>query len=90
MKGCLLFTVGLASVSADVFNEMESLRAEVLAQRQLIKDQQERFQTLVDPRRLQTSGLLTTATFDAEVQTLKNTQYSMGGAMDSAWLCLCG
>ena len=26
-------------MSADVFNEMESLRAEVLAQRQLIKDE---------------------------------------------------
>ena len=64
---------------------------------------------MASPRRLQTAGLLTTATFDAEagflgitccciavklgsaqVQTLKNTQYSMGGAMDSAWLCLCG
>ena len=30
------------------------------------------------------------ASCTSQVQELKNTQYSLGGAMDSAWLCLCG
>ncbi|CAE7940951.1 amtB [Symbiodinium necroappetens] len=69
--------------------ELEALRAEVLAQRVLIEEQQQRYDSMVEDRRLQV-GYVSTADFNTQVQELKNTQYSLGGAMDSAWLCLCG
>ncbi|CAE7388252.1 amtB, partial [Symbiodinium necroappetens] len=69
--------------------DLEALRAEVLAQQALIQEQQHRYDSMVEARRLQV-GYVSTETFNAEVQSLKNTQYSLGGAMDSAWLCLCG
>eukprot|EP00437_Effrenium_voratum_P005260 CAMPEP_0181437826 /NCGR_PEP_ID=MMETSP1110-20121109/21586_1 /TAXON_ID=174948 /ORGANISM="Symbiodinium sp., Strain CCMP421" /LENGTH=91 /DNA_ID=CAMNT_0023561479 /DNA_START=49 /DNA_END=321 /DNA_ORIENTATION=+ len=66
--------------------ELEALRAEVLAQRVLIEEQQQRYDSMVEDRRLQV-GYVSTADFNTQVQELKNTQYSLGGAMDSAWLC---
>ncbi|CAE7646555.1 amtB, partial [Symbiodinium microadriaticum] len=60
--------------------DLEALRAEVLAQRALIQEQQHRYDSMVEARRLQV-GYVSTETFNAEVQSLKNTQYSLGGAM---------
>ena len=69
--------------------DLEALRAEVRAQRVLLQEQQSRYEAL-EARRLQTASYVSVDTFNSEVATLKQTQYSMGGAMDSAWLCLCG
>ncbi|CAE7224052.1 AMT1-1 [Symbiodinium sp. CCMP2592] len=41
-------------------------------------------------RQLQTSGWVTRTEFNAAVAALQSTDYSLGGALDSAWLCLCG
>jgi len=69
-------------------SELQALKDLVRQQGQLIKEQELRLKEQEDEgRRLQT---VSEADFTATVATLNSSIYSMGGAMDSMWLCLCG
>ncbi|CAE7242652.1 AMT1-1 [Symbiodinium sp. CCMP2592] len=68
--------------------QLEALRAEVQAQNDLISDQASKLDSYAQSRRLQT--WVTQTDYDTAVAQLKADDYSLGGAMDSAWLCLCG
>jgi len=59
---------------------LEELKAEVVAQREVIEQ-------LKVPRHLQSE---TTETIDEKIAKLQKADLGLGGALDSAWLCLCG
>lgn len=80
----------LAVAAAETFEaELQALRVEVEEQQALIKDQQLRFdhlESLNSGRRLQ----VTVTDFNTQIAAVKSSINNLGGALDSAWLCLCG
>eukprot|EP00435_Cladocopium_sp_Y103_P003960 s4316_g1.t1 len=73
-------------------DEVAMLRAEVNAQQQMAQEQQALIKELLEevhqPRQLQTYA--TSAELATQVAALQATDNSLGGALDSAWMCLCG
>jgi len=80
--------LGMAGDLSALNMQLEALRAEVQAQQQLIGDQASKLDAYAQSRRLQT--YVSQTDYDTAVAQLKSDDYSLGGAMDSAWLCLCG
>ncbi|CAJ1393440.1 unnamed protein product [Effrenium voratum] len=80
----------VAAGQSELLAELKQLESEVNAQQQLIKDQQELLDSYEShqSRRLQT--MVNETYFNSTVEALQAKDYSLGGAMDSAWLCLCG
>ena len=76
----------MAAATADSLSEqnlleqLKELKAEVVAQREVIEQ-------LKVPRHLQSE---TTETIDQKLAKLQEADLGLGGALDSAWLCLCG
>lgn len=68
------------SLEQNLLQQLEELKAEVVAQREVIEQ-------LKVPRHLQSE---TTETIDEKIAKLQKADLGLGGALDSAWLCLCG
>jgi len=89
---CAVLGLLVASTEGSVtLDEVLMLREQVKAQRALFEEQQAVLEGLKkerDARRLQTYA--TTAELATQVAALQATDYSLGGALDSAWMCLCG
>ncbi|CAK9040734.1 unnamed protein product [Durusdinium trenchii] len=79
----------LVAARASLEEEVASLRAEMKAQKELIETQQAMIKEL-QPLGRQLQTWVTQAQLTAAVTALQNTDYNLGGALDSAWLCLCG
>ena len=79
----------LVAARASLEEEVASLRAEMKAQKELIETQQAMIKEL-QPLGRQLQTWVTQAQPTAAVTALQNTDYNLGGALDSAWLCLCG
>ena len=75
---------------ASLEDEVAMLMAEVKAQKEMIQEQQAMIEELQPIGRQLQTGWVTQAELTAAVTALQNTDYSLGGALDSAWLCLCG
>eukprot|EP00439_Symbiodinium_sp_Y106_P051588 s531_g6.t2 len=89
-SGAWVATNGFGFAAALVAIEAAMLRPgwSVQAQQQLIGDQASKLDAYAQSRRLQT--YVSQTDYDTAVAQLKSDDYSLGGAMDSAWLCLCG
>eukprot|EP00438_Fugacium_kawagutii_P030651 Skav221857 [mRNA] locus=scaffold1175:124034:145397:+ [translate_table: standard] len=86
----LLLPVALAT---DHMAELETLRNLVLQQEATLKDQQLRIDKAEEQatkRRLQDMTPITEAELNATIEAINMDFAELGGAMDSAWLCLCG
>eukprot|EP00435_Cladocopium_sp_Y103_P042352 s1469_g11.t1 len=77
-----------AVAAAQVDRDLLELKAEVAAQQALIEAQEAMLQKHEVNRKLQAT--YTAAELTASVTSLNTMIYSMGGALDSAWLLLCG
>jgi len=80
-----------ATQGSSLEDELIMLRAEVKAEHDLYEEQHSLLEGLMkkrDARRLQT--YITSADLTTAVAALQATDYSLGGALDSAWMCLCG
>jgi len=71
---------------AELFQELSLLKQAVAEQQQLIEAQRVKLDDFSGSRRLQ----LTQTQYDTEIATIAGLQNGMVGALDSAWLCLCG
>ncbi|CAL1126444.1 unnamed protein product [Cladocopium goreaui] len=87
-----LFSVGVANGQGvtELKAHIQSLRNQIIEQRELIKVQEDRLveAETAEARRLQLNSYVTVA--DANVEFGKLDTASLGGALDSFWLCLCG
>eukprot|EP00438_Fugacium_kawagutii_P026972 Skav224412 [mRNA] locus=scaffold657:120855:123004:+ [translate_table: standard] len=90
MKVTSVCAVGIslfaAQVAGDSFEQnlqqqLEQLKAEVVAQREVIEELK------VAPRHLEAEEKLSIA---EKIANLEESSLGLGGALDSAWLCLCG
>ena len=70
----------------------QELRGQLQKQRTIIQQQFEQLANLEEDeeRRLQTVGNVTASAWATEKAALEATDGSMGAAMDTLWLCLCG
>jgi len=88
--GLSLLAVAVAEVSEEgLLAQLELLRGEVAEQHRLIQDQQLRLEQHENERRLQ-AGLVNETYYNETVTSLTDWDTSFSGALDSAWLCLCG
>mmetsp|Transcript_11349 Transcript_11349/g.19171 ORF Transcript_11349/g.19171 Transcript_11349/m.19171 type:complete len:534 (-) Transcript_11349:357-1958(-) len=85
---CICLAGLLAAAAADslvleqnLLQQLEELKAEVVAQREVIEQ-------LKVPRHLQSAE--NAETIDEKIAKLQEADLGLGGALDSAWLCLCG
>ncbi|CAJ1346012.1 unnamed protein product, partial [Effrenium voratum] len=77
----------VASSAGELQDEVAALKAELSAQRQLLEESRHRFEEMEEGgRRLQ----VTQTSFDTSVAELQEMDQGLAGALDSAWLCLCG
>ncbi|CAE7294422.1 unnamed protein product [Symbiodinium natans] len=86
LLACLPLSMATDTAALNV--QLEALRAEVQAQKDLIQQQQAKMDSYSHSRRLQT--YVSQADYDTKVAELKSADYGFVGALDSAWLCLCG
>jgi len=75
-----------------ILSEIQELRGQLQKQRTIIQQQFEQLANLEEDeeRRLQTVGNVTASAWATEKAALEATDGSMGAAMDTLWLCLCG
>jgi len=91
--GILALLLGAVAVKGeDLALEIQGLKAQLQEQQELYEESKLIIAELRGDvsRQLQTSGWVTRTEFNAAVAALQSTDYSLGGALDSAWLCLCG
>ncbi|CAJ1446103.1 unnamed protein product [Effrenium voratum] len=82
-----VLVAALVASSAELQDEVAALKAELSAQRQLLEESRHRFEEMEEGgRRLQ----VTQTSFDTSVAELQAMDQGLAGALDSAWLCLCG
>eukprot|EP00434_Breviolum_minutum_P036557 symbB.v1.2.032391.t1/scaffold3856.1/size95938/9 len=83
--------LGVTVAASSLEEEVAMLRAEVKEQHKMTEEQQVLIKNLLQEesaRQLQT--YLTSSDLTEAVAALQATDYSLGGALDSAWMCLCG
>ena len=79
LGGFLAKAAGDQTLQETLLQQVEELKAEVGVQRHLIEE-------LKESRRLQSSEV----SIDDKITKLEKADQGLGGALDSAWLCLCG
>mmetsp|Transcript_108314 Transcript_108314/g.151232 ORF Transcript_108314/g.151232 Transcript_108314/m.151232 type:complete len:526 (+) Transcript_108314:65-1642(+) len=83
--------LGVTVAASSLEEEVAMLRAEVKEQHKMTEEQQVLIKNLLQEesaRQLQTYA--TSSELTLAVAALQATDYSLGGALDSAWMCLCG
>lgn len=91
--GCALALASLiisnAETEADLFKEVNALQEALADQKKMLETNTLNMDTFDKSRRLQTT-FVTNATFHGEIDPLVASYNGFSGALDSAWLCLCG
>eukprot|EP00440_Ansanella_granifera_P062424 gb/GFBE01067682.1/.p1 GENE.gb/GFBE01067682.1/~~gb/GFBE01067682.1/.p1 ORF type:complete len:548 (+),score=146.74 gb/GFBE01067682.1/:1-1644(+) len=98
VSAALITLLGLRGVGAQdapfasIQAEIDALRQQVSEQHQIIEEQRSQIAAVIaaeaQPRSLATS--VSKADFDKEIKALQDADTSHAGALDSAWLLLCG
>ena len=79
LAALLAAAAGDASMEQNLLQQLEQLKAEVVAQREVIEQ-------LKEPSR----QLQADTSIEEKIAALEKADLGFGGALDSAWLCLCG
>lgn len=94
--GCALALASLSSLikanaetEADLFKEVNAMQLALADQKKMLETNTLNMDSFDKSRRLQ-STYVTKSAFDTAVTPLLEKYYSFTGALDSAWLCLCG